>query len=152
MSTPSSFPEECLEKVEFPKVVVGPRGRSACFLNPGRSEIVKIDVDCWLGEAGVLRSDFIVCKPEVVDVILELKGKDIEHGIDQIVATAKAWRGCGKASPTTGGLIVFTRSPARSAALDNIRLRMLKQHRIWLEMGKSGLKDYTFDIFGEGRL
>jgi hypothetical protein len=152
MSIPSSLLEKCLEKVKFPKIVVGPSGRSACFLNPVRSEIVIVDVDCWLGEAGVLRSDFIVCRPEVVDVIVELKGKDIEHGVDQIVATAKAWRGCGKASPAIGGVIVFTRSPARSAALDNIRLRTLKQHRIWLEMGKSGLKDYTFDTFSEGRV
>jgi len=31
--------------------------------------------------------------------------------------------------------------------LDNIKAHLLEKHKIWLQMGKSGLKDYKFESF-----
>lgn len=150
MSNPNSALEECTEEMSHPRVTVRANGRVATFLNPHRTNIKKIDVDCWLCNVEV-KADFVVSKVGAVDVIVELKGKDIDHAIEQLLATLKKWKAVPPYSPKVGSLIVFTRSPRRSAELDNVKLRFLKQQAIWLEMGKSGVRDYDFKMFTGAR-
>lgn len=147
MSNPNSALERCTEELTHPKVTVKANGRTATFLNPDRAKIKRIDIDCWLFSSESAKSDFLISKPGTVDVIVELKGKDIHHAIEQILATLTLWRKNEQCSAKVGGLVVFTRSPERSAVLDNLKLRLLVKHKIWLEMGKSGLKDYEFETF-----
>jgi len=147
MSSPSSVPEKCIEESDGTKVTVKANGRVATFLNPGKEKIKKIYVDCWLKSLPGLRSDFLLVNPETVDVIIELKGKDIDHAIKLILATLDHWKVLKHCSPRIGGLVVFTRSPERSATLDNLKLKLLDKHQIWIEMGKSGLRDYEFQTF-----
>lgn len=147
MSPPSPIPDECIEEVNHPRVTVRAHGRSATFLNSSRVAIKKIDVDCWLPVTTGPKSDYLLCKSGIVDVIVELKGKDIDHAIEQILATLKQWKSMGHCSPKTGALVVFTRSPKRSAVLDNDKLKLLTKHGIWLEMDKTGLRDYQFETF-----
>jgi len=147
MSNPDSALERCTEELNHPRVTVKAHGRSATFLNPAKARIRKVDVDCWLGAADTPKADFLLCKPGVVDVVVELKGKEIHRAIEQIVATHAHWKKTSSCSAKIGGLIVFTRSPERSATLDSFKAKLLAKHKIWLEMGKSGLKDYEFEIF-----
>ena len=147
MSKPSSPIDRCMEESKGIKVTVKAKGRSATFLNPDGSTIKKLDVGCWLASSTPIRADYIVSKPGIVDVIVELKGKDIEHGCEQILATHARWKSVPPFSPSIGGLIVFTRSPLSSADQSSKKALFLKKHHIWLEMGKSGLKDYSFDTF-----
>ena len=147
MSNPSSALEDCTEVLSHPRVTVKANGRSATFLNPDRTKIKRIDLDCWLSSAETAKADFLLSKPGVVDVIVELKGKEIHHAIEQILATHELWKKTSPRVPNIGGLVIFTRSPERSTMLDNLRLQLLEKHRIWLQMGKSGLKDYKFESF-----
>ncbi|MCW3640473.1 hypothetical protein [Burkholderia cenocepacia] len=39
----------------------------------------------------VLCADFVVSKVAVGDIVVELKGKDVAHGIDQVLATAQLY-------------------------------------------------------------
>jgi hypothetical protein len=147
MSKVSSALERCTEETRSPRVTVKANGRAATFLNLERTTVKKVDVDCWLQSTSEVRSDYLLTKPAIVDVIIELKGKDIDHAVAQILATLSRWRATKGCSPKFGGLVVFTRSPKRSAALDNLKLKLLNSHQIWIEMGKSGLKDYEFATF-----
>jgi hypothetical protein len=147
MSSPSSVLERCIEELDGTRVTVKANGRAATFLNPDKDKIKKVDVDCWLESLPGLRSDFLLVNAKTVDVIIELKGKDIDHAIKQILATLDHWKVLKHCSPRFGGLVVFTRSPERSATLDNLKLKLLDKHQIWVEMGKSGLRDYEFQTF-----
>ena len=147
MSSPNSALRKCTEELNHPRVTVKAKGRAATFLNPERAKIKKIDVDCWLSSTKTPKADYIVCKPDVVDVIVELKGKDILHAVEQIVATYAHWKETASCAAKVGGLIVFTRSPKRSALLDTVKATLLVKHKLWLEMGKNGLKDYEFQTF-----
>jgi hypothetical protein len=137
----------CIKEIEHTRITVKANNRTAIFLNPERAKIKIVDLDCLLQTADAPKADYIVSKPTVADVIVELKGKDLGHAIEQILSTANYWRKAPPFSPVIGGLVVFTRSPERSAMLDNIKLKLLKNHRIWLEMDKSGLKEYQFETF-----
>ena len=151
MSNPSSALERCTEELNHPRVTVKAHGRSATFLNPEKAKIRRIDVDCWLHGVDTAKSDYVLCKTGSADVIVELKGKDIHHAIDQIVATHAHWMRTPSCAAKTGALVVFTRSPERSATLDTIKAKLLAKYGIWLEMGKSGLKDYEFMTFTQAR-
>jgi hypothetical protein len=147
MSHPSFVPPECCEDWDERKITVKANGRAATFLNPDRGKIKRIDVDCWLQSVPGLRSDFLLTKAETVDVIIELKGHDIDHALRQILATLVHWKRTKLCSPRFGGLVIFTRSPKRSAMLDNLKLKHLEKHKIWIEMDKSGLRNYAFEMF-----
>jgi hypothetical protein len=97
--------------------------------------------------SAVTRADYILCKPGIADVIVELKGKDIDHAVKQILSTHALWKTIPSCSAKIGGLIVFTRSPQSSAVLARTKALLLTKHHIWLEMGKSGLKEYKFETF-----
>ena len=150
MSGPSSALRQCTKESDNKRITVRANNRSATFLNEDKTQIKVVDLDCLIQTTAAARADYIVTKPKVVDVIVELKGKDIDHAIEQILATAAFWKRIPPFSPHIGALVVFTRSPKRSAALDNIRLRLLKLE-IWLEMGKSGLRHYEFETFTGAR-
>jgi hypothetical protein len=147
MSSPSSALEGCTEWLTHARVTVKAHGRAATFLNPDKAQIRRVDVDCWLRSNATIRSDFIICKAGMVDVVVELKGKDIFHAIDQILATVELWRRTPVCSGKLGALIVFTRSPERSTMLETLRTKLLIKRGVWLEMGKSGLKEYNFEVF-----
>jgi hypothetical protein len=150
MSGPSSVLRQCIKESDNKRIVVRANNRTATFLNEDEAQVKVVDLDCLIKTTTAPRADYIVAKPKVVDVIVELKGKDIDHAIEQILATATFWKTVPPYSPHIGALVVFTRSPMRSAALDNIRLKLLKLD-IWLEMGKSGLRDYEFETFTGAR-
>ena len=152
MSSPSPALQGCVEELNHSRVTVKAHGRAATFLNLNRAIIKKVDVERWLRATQGTRADYLVCKPGVVDVIVELKGKEILHAVEQIIATFTHWKQAPPCSEKIGALIIFSRSPERSATLDNIKARLLTKHGIWLEMGKSGLKDYEFETFTGVRL
>jgi hypothetical protein len=71
MRNPSPTPDDCIETVRDSKPKVEENGRKAIFLNPERVSIKKVRVDgCLIKEDG-LKADYIVSKPEVIDVIVE---------------------------------------------------------------------------------
>src|SRR5208282_4656870 len=98
--------------------------------------IRRIDLDCWIPSTDEVKADYIVSKPVVVDVIVELKGKDIAHAVEQIVATLVKWKNVPPFSNKVGGLIVFTRCPMRAAEIGDMKKRLLVKHDLWMEIDK----------------
>ncbi len=148
MSSHSTSPNECIETVTDSKPKVEDNGRKAVFLNPGRNEIKKVRIDgCLIAGIGP-RADFVVAKPSILDVIVELKGRDIYHARDQIIATLTFWRRFPPFSSKIAGLIVCTKSPMSASELQVMKARVLLQHKLWLEIDENGRKEYSFLNFG----
>jgi len=147
MPSPNSTPDECVEAIRHSKVKVEEQGRKAVFLNPDKALVKKVAVDGCLIKDAVLKADYIVSKPGFVDVIVELKGKDVPHARDQIVATLPVWRANPPFSPKVAGLIVCSRSPISSSELQNMKAKSLIRHKLWLEVDENGRREYEFATF-----
>lgn len=141
--------EDCTQTVRDSKPKVEEYGRKAIFLNPERVPIKKVRVDGCLISSDAPRADYIVSKPGFIDVIVELKGKDVPHARDQIVATLPVWRANPPFSPRVAGLIVCSRSPLSTSDLQNMKAKVLIRHKLWLEVDENGRKEYDFSAFGQ---
>jgi len=147
MSKPDPQLQLCTEESNDSRISVKRDGRRATFVNTERTSIKRVDVDCWIPSPTTAKADFIVSKPGVVDVIVELKGKDIAYAMEQIVATLMRWKDAPPLSKKIGGLIVFTRCPMRAAKIGDIRKRLLRNHGLWMEIDKDQKTEYSFETF-----
>ena len=147
MSNPEASLQACTEDLNYPKITVKRDGRRATFDNAERATIKRIDVDCWIAAADTPKADYILSKPTIVDVIVELKGKDIAHAVEQITATLVMWKKTPPLSDRIGGLIVFTRCPMRAAEIGDMKKRLLLQHGLWMEIDKDQKTEYLFETF-----
>lgn len=78
--------QDCIEKIRHKNITVKENGKRVNFINDDEHEFLKIKVDDCLVKSGI-RSDWIVTKIDVGSVIIELKGKDIQHACEQLKAT-----------------------------------------------------------------
>src|SRR5579871_433081 len=147
MSNPDPSLQDCTEELRDSKVAVKRDGRRASFDNAEHALIKRVDLDCWLQSNEEVRADYILAKPGLVDVIVELKGKDIDHASEQIVATHRKWKTAPPFSKKIGGLIVFTRCPKSAAELGDMKKRMLRQYDLWMEIDKDQKTEYRFETF-----
>lgn len=138
-------PHRTITKVS--KVKVEEHGKSAVFLNPKRVAIHVTEVDGELVEHE-RSADFAVSKPGVGDVIVELKGKEVGHACEQILATAALLKSCRKTPLPIAGLVVCTRSPATDTRTQRLKAEFFKKHKTILKVCASN-KEYRFeDFFG----
>ena len=147
MSNPDPLLQACTEELTDSKITVKRDGRRATFDNSDRATIKRIDLDCWIPATAEAKADYVVSKPNVVDVIVELKGKDIDHAVTQIVTTLIKWKKTPPFSKKVGGLIVFTRCPMRAAEIGDTKKRLLVKHGLWMEIDKDQRTEYRFETF-----
>jgi hypothetical protein len=147
MSNPDPSLHACTEELTDSRITVKRDGRKATFDNVERATIKRIDVDRWILSADTPKADYIVSKPSVVDVIVELKGQDIDHAVEQIVTTLVKWKKAPPFSNKIGGLIVFTRCPMRAAEIGDMKKRLLVKHDLWMEIDKDQKTEYSFETF-----
>lgn len=147
MSNPDPSLQACTEKRNVSKITVNRDGRRATFDNAEHARIMIVDLDCWISNPDIAMADYVVAKPGLVDVIVELKGKDIKHAVKQIESTLGMWKKTPPLSDKIGGLIVFTRSPLRSAEISDTKKRLLQKYGLWLEMDKDQKTEYRFETF-----
>jgi hypothetical protein len=139
--------DDCIQTVCDSKPKVEENGRKAVFLNPENAPIKKVRVDGCLIVGASPKADYIVSKPGAVDVIVELKGKDIHHAKDQIIATLPFWRAYPPFSGKIAGLIICSRSPMSSSELQVMTAKVMIHHRISLTVDESGRREYDFAEF-----
>jgi len=84
---------KCIEIMRHPKVKVHDRGtgKSAVLLNGQRERVRRIRMDGCLSPIGELSADFLVSLHRKVDVIVELKGSNVDHAVLQVEATRRFW-------------------------------------------------------------
>jgi hypothetical protein len=84
----------CIEKLRHSKIKVHDpgTGKSAVLLNPKKVQARRIRIDHCLAPAGTKAADFLISMPQVVDVIVELKGKNVDHAVEQVESTHAFWK------------------------------------------------------------
>jgi hypothetical protein len=96
------------------KIKVSENGRQAVFLNPERAVYFIVQVDGGLIK-NTTASDYVVSKADqkgiLDDLVIELKGTDVNHALDQVMATANYWQQQGLRAGKIAALIVCARMP-----------------------------------------
>src|ERR1017187_1932418 len=147
MSKRSPPSEDCIQTVCDSKPKVEENGRKAVFLNPENAPI-KIGLgDGCLIVNNARKADYIISKPGAVDVIVELKGKDILHAKDQIVATLPVWKAHPPFSERIACLIICSRSPMSSSDLQVMKVKLKMRYHLKLVVDETGKKEYDFASF-----
>lgn len=78
----------CTKRVTHSKVKVEENKRKAVFRNPNNVDYDITTIDGCLVTEGI-RSDFMVSEVGSISILIELKGKDVAHACDQLMATVK---------------------------------------------------------------
>jgi hypothetical protein len=145
MPKPSSQADKCTQVVHDSRPKVEENGRKAVFLNLQNDEVRIIRVDNCLITGSSRRADYIMSRPGLVDVIVELKGKDIFHARDQILATLPVWLSNPPFSSKIVGLIICSKSPASSSELQ-VMISKARKAGLTLIVEKNGKREYDFVV------
>jgi hypothetical protein len=82
--------KKCQKKYRRTRILVEERSRKATFLNLQKETVVVTKVDGCVIVNGVA-ADWVVSRAGHGDVVIELKGKGVEHGVKQVYETALLW-------------------------------------------------------------
>jgi hypothetical protein len=77
---------KCTEIVKVSKVKIAEKGKQAVFLNPMKEDFSRTRVDGCVIE-NKTACDWWIAQESAGSVLVELKGCDVEHAIEQIEAT-----------------------------------------------------------------
>ncbi len=118
---------KCRKQTDVSKIKFEERGRKAIFVNPDRRSHFRTKIDGCLISDG-LAADWILTRTDVGDVIIELKGTDVNHAAAQIMHTAAMWHGKLCCRKTLAGLIVCRQYPRIDTTIQKAKLRFKKKH------------------------
>jgi hypothetical protein len=117
----------CIEEIRHSKVKVHEpgTGMKAILLNRNRGRVRRIRMDECLAPPGERAADFLVSMPKAVDVIVELKGGDVDHACTQVEATRVFWQSHREyeQGQAIGAWIVCTEYPRSSLKVLRYRER-----------------------------
>lgn len=116
--------------------------RKAVFLNSKRSTFHRTRVDGCLVKHQI-SADYVVSCVDVGDVIVELKGKDVVHAVEQVVATANFMRSCSKTRGPIAGLVVCAQYPRIDTTIQRMMSKFKKGFNAPLHVVT---KNYEFQI------
>ncbi|MGA3949193.1 hypothetical protein ACI2TD_25590 [Ralstonia nicotianae] len=72
-------------------------------------------------------ADFVVSREAVGDLIIELKGKDVKHAMEQIIATASYLRDNEVAEGRVGGVVVCKEYPKTTTTIQTLKMGLKKK-------------------------
>ncbi len=137
---------ECIESSNGPSLHVSEKWIGATFVNRRRKELRKIRYDgCYCRVAGAGRADFIIGYDRSIDVILELKGSDLNHALAQVADTLDRWRVDQSHFPQIVCLIVFGHTfPRMTSRLGVMEREFLDEHNTLLWIRESAAEKFSF--------
>lgn len=101
--------------------------RHATFINEGRENYLRTAADgCWKKQT-VCADWVLTCDNLDCQVIVELKGSDVSHGVEQVLATATYLQNEGFQRKNIAGLIVCTQYPSIDTKIQRGRLAFKKK-------------------------
>lgn len=119
------------------------RSNSATFANPGREAYVLIRFDgCVVCQQ--LACDWIVEKPGVGRLAVELKGGNVDHAVEQVYAALRFLRDNGITDLTVGALIICSRYPSVDTKVQRYASKLAREFRAPLKVRTDG-KGLNFD-------
>jgi len=121
----------CTKSIAHKKIKLTDPGskRFAVFVNANEHQHDKTQSDGCL-MVGQTAADWILTKAKTLEqVIVELKGKDVDHACMQIIATAEYLREQGKLGTTVAGLIVCTEYPRNNTKIQRARVQFARNFK-----------------------
>jgi hypothetical protein len=118
---------DCIEEINHTKVKLHDPGTgiSASLINGTNANVRRIRMDGCLAPPDERAADFVVSFPKAVDVIVELKGGDVDHACTQVESTRVFWRSHNEyeQGQVIGAWIVCTEYPRSSLKVQRYRER-----------------------------
>lgn len=136
----------CSEDVFSSKVSVAEKATKATFRNPDKKKITKTQVDGCLVK-GSVACDWFIVRDDCDGVVLELKGSDVAHALDQIEATFDFLRQNDRLTIRSAGLVVCVKCsqhPAFNSKVQRAKERLRKKYSAPLHI-IVGNKELEFD-------
>lgn len=119
----------CTQTTNHSKIKLSdPRSkRHAIFSNPNNEDYLKTAADgCWKKQE--ICADWVLTsETHNTQAIVELKGSDVAHAIEQVVATANALEKEGKKANIIAGLVICTQYPSVDTKIQRGRLSFKKR-------------------------
>lgn len=138
----SKFDVACVEETSVSKIKLEECGRKVVFLNPANDAHHVTRVDGCVIKSGS-RADWIVSRAGVGHVIVELKGTDVGHAIQQIEATAAFCTAKSLIDGPVGALIMCRQVPKAMSSLQAATHRLRKKFGVALRVSSSS---YEFSL------
>lgn len=137
---------ECQETTRDSFIKVEQYGRKAVIINDSRQVHIRTRFDgCVV--TNTLASDYIITRPSFGDVIIELKGKDVQHATKQVEATAAYWKENGYASSIMAALIVANQYPRVNTEIRKAQERFAKIYKKPLHVVTKNFRGRMEEIF-----
>ena len=118
---------KCIRQCQHPEVKVEDAGKKAIFLNPDRVDYRVYSIDGCLVDKGKA-ADFAVEEVGLGLVVVELKGRNVEHAFKQVDATTHLFRKDRAFKGKIASLVVSRETPIGSATINRHRARYAKAH------------------------
>lgn len=120
--------EACTQLVTHSRVKVEENKRKAVFRNPKNKKYSVVTVDGCLINDGA-RSDYLVSESETASVLVELKGRDVEHACQQLLATAGRKEVRGLLEKKVGFLVVCRKYPSFDTFVAKAKQKCAKEYK-----------------------
>ena len=135
----------CAKKTNDSKIKLSEKKSKShvVFLNLERETYFVIRVDGCVVRNEVA-SDFALSKLGIGEIIVELKGMDVDHAVEQIMATSKMWKEKKYISGKIAGLVICTRKPSFDTKVARFASKFMKEFKAPLHV-VSGSKELKFE-------
>ncbi|MBB4085101.1 hypothetical protein [Sphingomonas carotinifaciens] len=100
----------CSVRKNDSKIKIEENGRKAIFLNESRDEYTVTEVDGCLINDG-MRADYLITKEDSCSVFVELKGKNVDHAVEQLFASVERLEVKNICHKNLGFLVICKRFP-----------------------------------------
>jgi len=121
-------PPDCCTTTRNSLIKVEEKGKKAVFVNDQNAIHIVVRVDgCVIRNSKA--ADYIVSRADLGQVVIELKGKDVEEAVKQVEATASYWITNGYSTGPIAALIVSTQFPKVSTSVRKAQERFRKAFR-----------------------
>lgn len=137
---------KCSTKTKASKIKVVEKGKQAVFLNPNKSEFVKVQMDGCV-RVNETSCDWLIIHQKVDVILIELKGTDVDHALFQIEATFQYLKENGLLGARNAALIVCSRPsrhPSFTSKLQKTKSRLSDLYRAPLHV-VTGSHEYHVD-------
>lgn len=130
----------CVKEVRTIKIVVEENQSKLIILNPGKEKYLLANVDgCMVKHKTA--ADNVLSKEKYGDLVIELKGTDVDHAVDQIMATADYWRVNSLCNGKMAAVIVCKKFPRVDTKVQRAKSKFSSKYK-----GALHILTKTFEI------
>lgn len=120
---------QCTEILSHSNIKVEENKRKAIFLNPSKAEFSVTKIDGCLVTGEEIRCDYLVSEIGEASALVELKGKDVSHACDQLLASARHNKVKPLLEDKIGFLVVCSKYPRFDTFVAKAKQRAAKEFK-----------------------